>query len=320
MTYYNSRHFSFDGYTEAMAEWTFLTNHAHVLICVADSPHARVREIADLVGITERAAHRILAELEEDGYLTRTRDGRRNLYALNTGMPLRHPMDRAHRVAELLSVFSPTSHPEGVEALMSTTGSSYGTESAADQEALAKITKIVQLAFMSDPTWAPLVTPTGEVTPESYEYWELFTRSAQRYPWTFLNAEGSATSIWYPPNALELTAEEEDALPAFARRVLGEERTQKLIETVEKFDAASPDGEYFYLSLLAVDPAHSKKGLGMKLLAENLALIDQTGMPSYLESSNPINDVKYQRLGYKPHGRIDLPSGLSLTTMWRDPR
>lgn len=88
-----------------MTEWTFLTNHAHVLICVAEAPQVRVKDIAEVVGITERAAHRILAELEEEGYLTRKRDGRRNIYSLNTQKPLRHPMDRAHRVAELLGVF-----------------------------------------------------------------------------------------------------------------------------------------------------------------------------------------------------------------------
>ncbi len=88
-----------------MTEWTFLTNHAHVLICVAELPQARVRDIAETVGITERAAHRILAELEEEGFLTRHRDGRRNSYSLNTDKRLRHPMDRAHRVAELISLF-----------------------------------------------------------------------------------------------------------------------------------------------------------------------------------------------------------------------
>jgi len=88
-----------------MTEWTFLTNHAHVLICVAEAPQARVRDIAETVGITERAAHRILAELESDGFLTRQRDGRRNVYALNTEKRLRHPMDREHRVAELIGLF-----------------------------------------------------------------------------------------------------------------------------------------------------------------------------------------------------------------------
>lgn len=202
---------------------------------------------------------------------------------------------------------------------MSTTGQSFASDSETDRAALSRITKIVQLAFMDDPTWGPIITPAGEASSESFEYWEFFVRSAQRYPWTFLNLEGSATSVWFPPNAEELTPEEEDSFPSFARRLLGNDRSQELFRAVDAFDLATPEGEYYYLSLLAVDPAHSNKGLGMKLLAENLDLIDQTGMPSYLESSNPANDVKYSKLGFQPTGRIDLPSGLSLTTMWREP-
>jgi DNA-binding IclR family transcriptional regulator len=74
-----------------MAEWKFLTNHAHVLLCVAHEPEIRLREIADAVGITERAAHRIIAELEEGGYITRARKGRRNLYCFHPDAVMRHP-------------------------------------------------------------------------------------------------------------------------------------------------------------------------------------------------------------------------------------
>ncbi|CAN5240440.1 MarR family transcriptional regulator [soil metagenome] len=89
-----------------MANWTFLTNHAHVLLCVSNTPDLRVRDIATMVGITERAAQRIVTELEEAGYLNRVREGRRNSYLLNTAMPLRHPLDSDHRISELLATFS----------------------------------------------------------------------------------------------------------------------------------------------------------------------------------------------------------------------
>jgi DNA-binding transcriptional ArsR family regulator len=89
-----------------MAQWTFLTNHAHVLMCVAENPNVLLRDVASRVGITERAAQRIVTELEEAGYLERERDGRRNVYRLNTGMPLRHPLDSDHRIGELLATFS----------------------------------------------------------------------------------------------------------------------------------------------------------------------------------------------------------------------
>ncbi len=90
------------------SEWTFLTNHAHVLLCIAADPEVRLRDVAVSVGITERAAQRIVMELEESGYLERERVGRRNRYRLHTEQPLRHPMDRAHPVSELLTLLSRT--------------------------------------------------------------------------------------------------------------------------------------------------------------------------------------------------------------------
>ncbi len=87
-----------------MPDWTFLTNHAHVLLAITRDPEARLRDVADLVGITERAAQRIVAELEEGGYLTRTRDGRRNRYEVHPDVPLRHPLERDHDIGEVLAV------------------------------------------------------------------------------------------------------------------------------------------------------------------------------------------------------------------------
>jgi hypothetical protein len=84
--------------------WTFLTNHAHVLICVADDPEARVRDIAGRVGVTERAVQRILGDLEVAGYLQRSRDGRRNRYEVDGGLPLRHPLEEHRSVDQLLAL------------------------------------------------------------------------------------------------------------------------------------------------------------------------------------------------------------------------
>ena len=89
-----------------MAEWTFFTNHAHVLFCIARDPEIRVRDLAVLVGITERAAQRIVADLVAAGYLERSRDGRRNRYQVRADLPLRHPVEQPHRVGEVLAVLS----------------------------------------------------------------------------------------------------------------------------------------------------------------------------------------------------------------------
>jgi DNA-binding IclR family transcriptional regulator len=87
-----------------MAGWTFFTNHAHVLICVARDPGVRLRDVAERVGITERAAQRIVADLVEAGYLEREREGRRNRYSLRPELPLRHPVESEHAIGEILRV------------------------------------------------------------------------------------------------------------------------------------------------------------------------------------------------------------------------
>jgi hypothetical protein len=89
---------------EQQPRWTFLTNHAHVLLCLSRYPAPRLRDIAEKVGITERAAVHILMELEELGYLKRHRVGRRNTYELHLDQPLRHPLERMYTVGELLAV------------------------------------------------------------------------------------------------------------------------------------------------------------------------------------------------------------------------
>jgi DNA-binding MarR family transcriptional regulator len=83
-------------------QWRFVTNHAHVLECIATDPNARLRDIATTVGITERTAAQIVSDLEQAGYVTKTREGRRNTYEVHDELPLRHPQHRHHTVGELI--------------------------------------------------------------------------------------------------------------------------------------------------------------------------------------------------------------------------
>ena len=82
--------------------WTFLSNHCHVLICIASDPTTRMRDLATKVGITERAVQRIVADLRDAGYLLRERRGRRNHYHVNLRLPMRHPVEGHCLVSELL--------------------------------------------------------------------------------------------------------------------------------------------------------------------------------------------------------------------------
>jgi hypothetical protein len=86
--------------------WSFLTNHARVLLCIAQDPGARLREIGDRVGITERAAHRIVDERVDAGYISRTRNGRRNHYAVHRTRPLPDSLVREQSVGDLLALLA----------------------------------------------------------------------------------------------------------------------------------------------------------------------------------------------------------------------
>jgi MarR family len=88
------------------ADWSFLTNHAQVLICLAREPEIRLRDLGDQLGITERAAHRIVRALADAGYITRQRNGRRNHYTINAHLPLPDAIAREQNIGELLKILN----------------------------------------------------------------------------------------------------------------------------------------------------------------------------------------------------------------------
>jgi hypothetical protein len=116
--------------TWRLPAWTLLSNHGHVLLAIARDPQARLRDVAARVGITERAAHTIVADLESAGYLTRHRVGRRNEYTVNPHVPFRHPAESDHLVGELLNLFtSPSAGPQPPATDRSATDRSAGPQS-----------------------------------------------------------------------------------------------------------------------------------------------------------------------------------------------
>jgi DNA-binding IclR family transcriptional regulator len=88
------------------SNWSFLTNHTHVLVCLNRENATTVRELALSIGITERSVQRILSELEADGVLTRTKEGRKNSYEINADFQLRHALEGHHTVAELIEAIN----------------------------------------------------------------------------------------------------------------------------------------------------------------------------------------------------------------------
>jgi hypothetical protein len=95
-----------------VSDWSFLTNHARVLLCIAHDPGARLRDIAASLGITERSAHGIITDLAEAGYVVKHRDGRRNRYQIQAHLPLPEPTSREPAIGEVLAVL--LGHKDGL--------------------------------------------------------------------------------------------------------------------------------------------------------------------------------------------------------------
>jgi len=177
------------------------------------------------------------------------------------------------------------------------------------------ITATLTGAFEADPLWSWAFPHEGLA-----ELWRMLVASAFRYPWVWVADDCAAVSVWIPPGGVELTAEEEASLGPMLDDVAGP-RAPEIQSLFGRLDDTHPDEPpHYYLSLLGTHPDHRGKGLGMALLADNLARIDSEGMPAYLESSNPENDPRYERLGFVRAGEFQRPDGkLTCSTMWREP-
>lgn len=178
------------------------------------------------------------------------------------------------------------------------------------------VTATLVAAFDADPLWSWAFPGPGLDA-----LWRLLVSSALRYSRVSIAGDYAAASVWIPPGGIELTADEEASLEPMLERQIGP-RAAEVLALFERLEHAHPPGPpHYYLSLLGTHPDQRGKGLGMALLAENLAEIDSERMPAYLESSNPENDPRYERLGFVRVGEFVRPDGrLTCSTMWREPR
>jgi GNAT superfamily N-acetyltransferase len=179
-----------------------------------------------------------------------------------------------------------------------------------------KVTATLVAAFEADPLWRWAFPDEGLA-----DLWGLLVASGMRYSRIRVADDCAAASVWIPPGGTELTAEEEASLGPMLEGRIGS-RAAEVLTLFERMEHAHPDGPpHYYLSLLGTHPDHRGKGLGMALLADSLAKIDLEGAPAYLESSNPENDPRYERLGFVRIGEFERPDGqLTCSTMWREPR
>ena len=182
------------------------------------------------------------------------------------------------------------------------------------------ITAAFATAFFHDPVWGPVFPDESRRAEQSAVMWRVYAAAALRYPWTFVTPGVEAAAIWIPPGGEELTAAEEHRLHELMEETAGPEAAASAREIEARFAAAHPAGSFFHLTILATHAGHRGKGLGMALLAETLTRIDALGAAAYLESTNPVNNERYQNAGFEPRAEITMPSGRVVTTMWRPAR
>jgi GNAT superfamily N-acetyltransferase len=178
----------------------------------------------------------------------------------------------------------------------------------------------VTSAFFDDPLWAPMFPDRELRTAQSSELWRLSVGSALRYPWTMATEGLESVAVWIPPGGDELTEEEAAGLDGFLVNLVGRQGADAILAIYDQFEAARPAEPHYYLSLFATHGAHRGRGLGMGLLREALARIDEQHAPAYLESSNPANNARYAGVGFNPVGEFTTAAGQVVTTMWRDAR
>jgi GNAT superfamily N-acetyltransferase len=181
-------------------------------------------------------------------------------------------------------------------------------------------TACIVAAFADDPVWGPALRLASGATDHLEPYWRVFIAGAMRFGTVRMTPGGEAFAVWLPPGGDELSAEQSVELeglvgdtgdPAFGR---------DLEALFERFGASRQDlAPHYYLSLLATHPDHRGRGIGQALLAADLTRWDGEGVPAYLESTNPANDHRYERAGFRSIGGFQaVRDDAWVNAMWRE--
>jgi ribosomal protein S18 acetylase RimI-like enzyme len=177
----------------------------------------------------------------------------------------------------------------------------------------------ITLAFLADPVWGVALARSDESTAHLDTYWRLFVEGALRYSTVFMLEGAAAVSVWIPPTGTELSDAQQSALDEVIHANLEPAAAEAFDELWSRFDANHPHHEpHAYLSLLATHPDHRGRGIGQLLLAEDLARFDAEGLATYLESTNPGNDHRYERAGFVRIGEFrSVVDNAPISMMWR---
>jgi GNAT superfamily N-acetyltransferase len=187
---------------------------------------------------------------------------------------------------------------------------------------MALIADVLARAFYTDPAWSWAFPDDAKRLEQHRALWEVMSNTAVGYGSVRIAEDDAAVAVWIPPEKDEMSSADEDRMVAMLEEELGE-GADRVFATFEAFEDAHPHdrGPHHYLSLLGTDTERTGQGWGMGLLATCLAEVDAEGAAAYLESTNPDNNRRYERLGFAICSEFKLPGdGPTVTQMWRDPR
>ena len=184
---------------------------------------------------------------------------------------------------------------------------------------LDAVTETITLAFATDPVWSVALARADGRVDHHRRYWRWFVEAAADQEGVWLVDGGAAVSVWVPPNGAELSDAALAEVEQYVLDELGPGGAAEMHELFERFEANHPANEpHAYLSLLATHPDHRGRGVGQGLLAEVLGTWDAAGVPAYLESTNPANDHRYERAGFRRVGGFTaVRDAAPISTMWR---
>jgi GNAT superfamily N-acetyltransferase len=194
----------------------------------------------------------------------------------------------------------------------------------ATEEDLPAIGEALARAFEDDPLWGwAFESGTRERKLESLaSVFGFFCGAALGFGWVRVTDGVEAVALWIPPGSPEMVPADAERMPGVVAAACEPEAAKRVTEMLDAFERNHPhEPPHYYLSLLATHPDHAGKRLGVDLVAANLAEMDAADPPSaaFLESSNPRNVPRYERLGFRPTREVDLVAGLTGTQMWRPP-
>lgn len=183
---------------------------------------------------------------------------------------------------------------------------------------LDALTETLTLAFREDPVWSWGFSVQERGLEGLRAAWRLYLISAVGYGWVWRTEDCAAVALWIPPGKPDLLPADEERFEPLMREALGP-GAERLFDAFERFEEARPSEPHYYLSLLGTHPDHSGQGWGMGLLADNLTRIDAAGGAAYLESSNPANVPRYERLGFAVFDEFAVSEEIVVAQMWREP-